>query len=231
METLAPVVTAGWASGISVYTTVLVTGLAGRYGGLDSVPDVLERPGVLLLAGSLAAVEFVADKIPYVDSAWHVARIVRAESNPDGTASGAGPGSAGDQLNVEAAPNGAASMDVDGELAATGVAGRATAARTGAPRVIRAAAVLTAMATPATTVVIHTRAVLAALHPRRLRGSAVAAQIVRVLGLVTRAAHIAGRVVTTVTRLRDRDSTADADGKYCSNQDLGNRCHLVPPFD
>jgi hypothetical protein len=38
METLAYVVTSGWASGISVYTTVLVTGLAGRYGGFDSVP-------------------------------------------------------------------------------------------------------------------------------------------------------------------------------------------------
>ena len=76
METLAYVVTSGWASGISVYTTVLVTGLAGRYGGFDSVPDVLEQPGVLLLAGALAVVEFVADKIPYVDSAWDVVHTV-----------------------------------------------------------------------------------------------------------------------------------------------------------
>lgn len=122
-------------------------------------------------------------------------------------------------------------MEVDGDLAATGVARRAVTARTGATRVVRAAAVLAAMAAPATPVVIHARAVLAALSPRGLRGSAVATRIVRMLGLITRATHIAGRVVTTVARLRDRDPTADADGEYCSNQDLGNRCHLVPPFD
>jgi len=87
------------------------------------------------------------------------------------------------------------------------------------------------MATPATPVVIDTRAVFAALHSRGLCASAVATRIVRVLGLVTRAAHLAGRVVTTVTSLCDRDPTTDADGKYCGNQDLGNRCHLVPPFD
>jgi hypothetical protein len=37
---------------------------------------VLERPSVLLLSGALAAVEFVADKIPYVDSAWDVVHTV-----------------------------------------------------------------------------------------------------------------------------------------------------------
>jgi hypothetical protein len=121
-------------------------------------------------------------------------------------------------------------MEVDGELAATGVARRATVARTGATGVIRAAAVHAAMATPVAPVVIRTRAVFAALHSRGLGGSAVATRIVRVLGLVTRAAHLAGRVVTTVTRLCDSDPTAYADGKYCGNQDLGDRCHLVPPL-
>jgi hypothetical protein len=96
-------------------------------------------------------------------------------------------------------------MEVDGELAATGVVRRAVTARTRAARVARAAAVLAAMATPATPVVIRARVVLAPLHPRGLRGSTVATRIVRVLGFVTRAAHIAGRVVTIVARLRDGD--------------------------
>jgi uncharacterized membrane protein len=69
VEALAYVLTSGWASGISIYTTVLVTGLAGRYGGFESVPHAVERTDVLIVAAVLAALEFVADKIPYVDSA------------------------------------------------------------------------------------------------------------------------------------------------------------------
>jgi hypothetical protein len=76
VESLAYVVISGWASGISVYATVLVTGLAGRFGGLDTVPHVFERTDVLVLATILAAVEFVADKIPYLDSAWDAAHTV-----------------------------------------------------------------------------------------------------------------------------------------------------------
>ena len=76
MEALAYVVTSGWASGISVYATVLVTGLAGRFAGLDSVPHAFERTDVLLIAAVLAAVEFVADKIPFLDSAWDAAHTV-----------------------------------------------------------------------------------------------------------------------------------------------------------
>jgi hypothetical protein len=76
VDSLAYVVTSGWASGISVYATVLVTGLAGRFGGLESVPHAFERTDVLIVAGVLAACEFVADKIPLVDSAWDVAHTV-----------------------------------------------------------------------------------------------------------------------------------------------------------
>ena len=70
MESLAYVLTSGWASGINVYATILVTGLLGRYGGVEGVPDVLERNEILLPAAALFAVEFVADKIPYVDNVW-----------------------------------------------------------------------------------------------------------------------------------------------------------------
>ena len=70
MESLAYVLTSGWASGINVYATILVTGLLGRFGGVEGVPDVLERNAVLLPAAALFTIEFVADKIPYVDNVW-----------------------------------------------------------------------------------------------------------------------------------------------------------------
>ena len=70
MESLAYVLTSGWASGINVYATILVTGLIGRWGGVEGVPDVLERNEILLPAAALFTIEFVADKIPYVDNVW-----------------------------------------------------------------------------------------------------------------------------------------------------------------
>ena len=76
MESLAYVLTSGWASGLNVYATVLVTGLVGRFGDVERVPEVLERTDVLLAAAALAAVEFVADKIPYVDSGWDAVHTV-----------------------------------------------------------------------------------------------------------------------------------------------------------
>jgi hypothetical protein len=69
MEAIAYAITGGWASGISAYATVLVIGLIGR-AGLADVPEVLERTDVLIVAGVLATIEFVADKIPLVDSVW-----------------------------------------------------------------------------------------------------------------------------------------------------------------
>jgi hypothetical protein len=76
MESLAYVLTSGWASGINVYATLLVIGLVGRFGDVERVPDVLERTDVLLLTAVLSALEFVADKIPYVDSAWDAVHTV-----------------------------------------------------------------------------------------------------------------------------------------------------------
>ena len=70
MDTLPLVFSSGWASGVNAYATVLLMGLLGRFGGVDAVPEGLQRTEVLLAAAALFAVEFVADKIPYVDSAW-----------------------------------------------------------------------------------------------------------------------------------------------------------------
>jgi Domain of unknown function (DUF4126) len=67
---LLPVAIAnGWAAGINAYAVVLVLGLLGRSGAFDA-PDVLQRTDVLVAAGVLTVADFVADKVPYVDSAW-----------------------------------------------------------------------------------------------------------------------------------------------------------------
>ncbi|GAA3546589.1 DUF4126 domain-containing protein [Kribbella ginsengisoli] len=70
MEALPLAFTTGWASGINAYACVLILGLLGRFAGVDDVPHALTTNGVLIAAGALFAFEFVADKIPYIDSAW-----------------------------------------------------------------------------------------------------------------------------------------------------------------
>jgi Domain of unknown function (DUF4126) len=60
--------TSGWASGIDAYAVVLLLGLFGRYGHMASVPPTLERTDVLIVAGALFALQFVVDKIHYLDS-------------------------------------------------------------------------------------------------------------------------------------------------------------------
>ena len=67
---LPMVFTSGWASGVNAYATVLLLGLLGRFAAVDAVPAGLERTDVLVAALVLYVVEFVADKIPYVDSTW-----------------------------------------------------------------------------------------------------------------------------------------------------------------
>lgn len=70
MESLALAFSSGWASGVNAYLVVLVLGIADRVGDLSQVPDALGRWDVLAAAGFLYAMEFVADKIPYIDSTW-----------------------------------------------------------------------------------------------------------------------------------------------------------------
>lgn len=62
--------TGGWASGLNAWATVLILGLLGRFAHLAGVPDGFQRTDVLIVMGVLAAVELVADKIPYLDTAW-----------------------------------------------------------------------------------------------------------------------------------------------------------------
>ena len=61
---------AGWASGLNTYAAVLVLGGA-QWLGLVTLPhdlQVLGSPWVLGIAAVLFALNFLADKIPYVDS-------------------------------------------------------------------------------------------------------------------------------------------------------------------
>jgi Domain of unknown function (DUF4126) len=69
MDTLPLSIANGWASGISAYGVLLIAGILGRVGYADT-PDALQRTDVMIFVGVLLAVEFVADKIPYVDSVW-----------------------------------------------------------------------------------------------------------------------------------------------------------------
>lgn len=70
MNLLPMVFASGWASGINAYATVLVLGLVGRLTHSGSVPAGFERTDVLVVMGVLALLELLADKVPYVDSAW-----------------------------------------------------------------------------------------------------------------------------------------------------------------
>jgi hypothetical protein len=62
--------TSGWASGINCYAVVLILGLLGRFEHMSAVPPTLDRPDVLTVAAVLFACQFLAGKIPYLDSAW-----------------------------------------------------------------------------------------------------------------------------------------------------------------
>jgi len=70
VEVLPWVFTSGWASGINAYAVVLIMGLVERFAHVSQVPDALARTDVLIGAGVMFVLEMVADKIPYIDSAW-----------------------------------------------------------------------------------------------------------------------------------------------------------------
>ena len=61
-----------WASGINLYAAILVMGVSHNAGFVELPPgiDYLSNPLVLLVAGAMYVVEFFADKIPVVDTAW-----------------------------------------------------------------------------------------------------------------------------------------------------------------
>lgn len=61
-----------WASGFRLYATVFIVGILAKFEmvTLPASLEILTHPVVLTLAGALAVIEFLADKVPYIDSAW-----------------------------------------------------------------------------------------------------------------------------------------------------------------
>ena len=61
-----------WLSGINLYATVLTLGLLQRFhfAHLPGDLEILSHTWILVTAGALFTVQFIADKIPAVDSIW-----------------------------------------------------------------------------------------------------------------------------------------------------------------
>lgn len=68
----------GWASGLRLYAVVFLTGLAGAMGWVQLPPglQMLQQPPLLWGSGLMLAVEFFADKLPWVDSLWDAVHTV-----------------------------------------------------------------------------------------------------------------------------------------------------------
>ncbi len=69
MELVPTVISAGWAAGVNAYGTVAMLGLLGR-AGVGEVPDPLTGTPVIVTALVLFAIEFVVDKVAYLDTTW-----------------------------------------------------------------------------------------------------------------------------------------------------------------
>ncbi len=67
-----------FAAGINLYATVAILGLAARFGWVDLPGQfrVFDNDVVIGVAIVLYVIEFVADKIPWVDSVWDAVHTV-----------------------------------------------------------------------------------------------------------------------------------------------------------
>lgn len=74
LQTLGFLLGASFASGLNLYATVAALGLLHRFEAirLPAQLEVLANPIVLGIAIALYVIEFIADKIPYVDNVWDV---------------------------------------------------------------------------------------------------------------------------------------------------------------
>jgi hypothetical protein len=74
LQTLGFILGASFASGLNLYATVAALGLLHRYEviRLPGSLEILADPIVLGIAITLYVIEFVADKVPYLDNLWDV---------------------------------------------------------------------------------------------------------------------------------------------------------------
>jgi hypothetical protein len=72
IQTLSLALGAGFSSGLNLYATVATLGLLQRFGvvHLPASLQALGHPWVIGIAATLYLVEFLTDKIPYVDTVW-----------------------------------------------------------------------------------------------------------------------------------------------------------------
>ncbi|WP_198968865.1 DUF4126 domain-containing protein [Xylophilus sp. ASV27] len=119
-QLLALAAAIGWASGVRLYLVVLLVGLAGR---LDWLPlpaglHLLTHPAVIAASGFMVVVEFLADKVPGVDSLWDaVHTVIRI---PAGAALAAG------LFSADSSAMAVVAALLGGGLAATAHAAKAT---------------------------------------------------------------------------------------------------------
>lgn len=74
LEALTLAMGTAWTSGINLYATVAVLGIAGQ-AEMIQLPEnlqVLMHPAVIAVACTMYVIEFFADKVPYVDNGWDV---------------------------------------------------------------------------------------------------------------------------------------------------------------
>ena len=78
IETLGLALGAGFSSGLNLYATIATLGLLQRFGviHLPEQLQVLAHPWVLGIAIGLYVLEFLADKIPFVDTVWDAIHTV-----------------------------------------------------------------------------------------------------------------------------------------------------------
>ena len=79
--TLATLFSLGFFSGLNVYAVVFVSGLAIRFHWITLTPELsaletLTHPAILIVSGILYAMEFVADKVPWIDNIWDAIHTV-----------------------------------------------------------------------------------------------------------------------------------------------------------
>jgi len=73
LATLAQALGLAYASGISLYSTVALLGIAERWGVVTGVPaplDAVQNPWIIGLAFTLTVIEFAATLVPGIASAW-----------------------------------------------------------------------------------------------------------------------------------------------------------------
>lgn len=78
LTALGRIVPFAFASGVNLYATIAVAGLCARL-GLVTLPDqfrVFSNGAVIVIALTMYLVEFIADKVPWVDTAWDAVHTV-----------------------------------------------------------------------------------------------------------------------------------------------------------